>query len=134
MHLISLLMHAKFEGNPITCLRFMTFFCKCAKRRKRKKISNFWRLIFQGWLAWFTSNLVCVLSWYAGTCTVNLVLFGQETKELQAHVKSYSVLRAYIPTLCMHTTFYWAVLHTTVRLDLMMMSTYTDHFKLITML
>ena len=37
MGLIFLLMHAKFEGNLITCLHFMAVFCKCAKRRKNKK-------------------------------------------------------------------------------------------------
>ena len=31
MCLISLLMRAKFEGNPIMCLHLMAVFCKCAK-------------------------------------------------------------------------------------------------------
>ena len=117
MCLIFLLMHAKFEGNPITCLHFMAVFCKCAKRRerkKRRKWATFWRLIFQDQLARFTSDLVSVLSWYAGTCTVNLVLFGQETMELQMCVKSYFLLRVNILTLCAHAP---SARHTTMCLD-----------------
>ena len=90
MSLISLLKCAKFEGNPIIRLHFMVFFCKCAKReekerkkeKKKNEMSNFSRIIFQERLEQFTSDLVCVLSQYAGTCTTNLVLFGQEIMEL----------------------------------------------------
>ena len=93
----SLLMCAKFEENLITRLRFMAVFCKCVKKRrkrkgrkkKQRKWATFWRLIFQEWLTQFTSGLVCVFSRYSSTCTANLVLFGQETTELWTHVKSY---------------------------------------------
>ena len=39
-------------------------------------------IIIQEQLTQFTSDLLCVLSQYAGTCTANLVWFGQETTEL----------------------------------------------------
>ena len=78
---------------------------------------TFWRLIFQERLAWFTLNLVCVLSQYAGTCTANLVLFGPETTELRTHVKLYFVLHVNMLTLCTHAPFSWAAQHTTMCLD-----------------
>jgi len=52
-------MGAKFEDNAF---KFYGSFLKCAKRRKKKKMSDFFRLISQKWLARFTSDLVCVLS------------------------------------------------------------------------
>ena len=55
-------------------------------------MSNFLKAYISGMAGMITSGLVCVLSQYAGTCTVNLVLFRQETTELRMHVKSYFVL------------------------------------------
>jgi len=118
MCLISLLMRAKFDGNLITCLHFMTDFCKHAKRRKGKR-ATFWRLIFQEQLAQFTSDLTCVLSRYAGTCTVNLVLFGKETMELRTCVKPHFVFLVNILPLCAYAPFSWAAWHTTMCLDLL---------------
>jgi len=91
------------------------FFCKCAKRsrKKRRKWATFWRLIFQEQLAQFTSDLVCVFSRYAGTCTAILLLFGQETTELRMCVKSYFVLRVNVvcarPDFLGRTTHYSTV-------------------------
>ena len=106
------------------CIACYGSFCKCAKRKKKrekkkpKKMSNFlWRLIFQEQLVRFTSDLVYVLSRYAGTCTANLVLFGQETTELRMRIKSHFVLRINIIMLCAHVPFSWAAQHTTVCLD-----------------
>ena len=47
------MIRAKFEGNPIMCLRVMEVFCKCAKRKKRekkkpKKMSNFLKAYISG--------------------------------------------------------------------------------------
>ena len=97
MCLISLLMHARFEGNLIVHLRFMAVFFanvwqedkkeefnKKTKNKKIKKTSDF--LKAYEWLAWFTSGMVCALSWYSSTCTENLDLFGQDTMELQTCV------------------------------------------------
>ena len=121
MCIISLLMCAKFEGDPIMRLHVMAVSSRCAKKRRRKrkrrKWTAFWRLTFQEQLAQFTSNLVCVLFQYANTCTVNLVLFGQENTELHTCIKSYFVLHVNILTLCTHTPFSWAARHTTVCLD-----------------
>ena len=54
-------MHAKFEGNPITRLRFTAVFCKYAKRRTKNKeneqlfkglyFRNSWRDLLQIWYA-----------------------------------------------------------------------------------
>ena len=96
-----------------------SFLQVCKKKKiKRRKWATFWRPIFQELLTRFTSDLVCVLSWYAGTCTANLVLFGQETTELWTCVKSYFVLHVNILTLCAHTLFSWAARHTNVCLDI----------------
>ena len=66
----------------------------------------------------FTSDLVCVLSQYASTCTANLVLFGLETTELQMRVKSHFVFHInIILTFCVHAPFSWAAQYTTVCLD-----------------
>jgi len=61
MHLISLLMHAKFEGNPITCLRFMAFFASVRKEEKERKLATFEGLYFRdGWhdllQIWYVSS------------------------------------------------------------------------------
>ena len=50
MWLISLLMRAKFEGNPITCLHFMQV---CEKKKKKKKKRDFLKAytVFQEQLA-----------------------------------------------------------------------------------
>ena len=37
MCLICLLMHAKFEGNPVTRLRFMAVFLQVCEKKKKKK-------------------------------------------------------------------------------------------------
>ena len=86
------------------------------EKKKRRKWVTFcnWRLIFQERLTWFALNLVCILSQYAGICTVNLVLFGLETTELWTHVKSYFVLRVQIFTLCAYALFSWTTWHDTL--------------------
>ena len=93
------------------------FFCKKKIKKKWRKWTICWGLIFQEWLALFISDLVSVLSWYAGTCTENLVLFGLEITQLQMGIKSYFALCVNILTLCTHTPFSWAAWHTTICVD-----------------
>ena len=50
-----------------------SFFASVRKEEK-KEMSVFLKALLQERLAWFTSYLVCVLSRYAGTCPVNLVM------------------------------------------------------------
>ena len=62
---------------------------KKKKKKKTKKINDFlkaYTCVFQEQLARFTSDLICVLSRYASACTANLLLFDQETTELQTRV------------------------------------------------
>jgi len=58
MHLISFLLCAIFEGNPITHLRFMAVFWKFAKRRKKmKKMRDFLKAYISG-----TAGAICFRS------------------------------------------------------------------------
>jgi len=120
MHLISLLMCATFEDNPITTFCFMAVFASVWKKKKKKKTSDFSKAYISG-----ITGTICFRS---GMCSLpicwhlhrNLVLFGQETTELRTCVKSYFVPRGNIITLCTHAPFSWATRHTTVCLDCLM--------------
>ena len=60
-------MCAKFEGNPITCLSFMAVFCKCAKRKgrkKTKKMSNF--------LKAYISGMADAIYFRSGMCSLSI--------------------------------------------------------------
>jgi len=105
------------------------FFASVQKEKEKinkwRKWATFCRLIFQEWLARFTSGLACVLSQYPGTCTVNLVLFRQETTELQMHVESYFFLRVNILTLCTRTPHFLGP-HDTLQCILVVIFYYWD--------
>ena len=110
------LMCAKFEGNPITCLRFMVFLQLREKKKSMNKWANFWR---QEWLAQFTSDLVCDLPWHARICTVNLVFLRQQITGLQTNIKIYcALLFVSIYSHSVQPHFIWAAQHTTMCLDM----------------
>ena len=98
---------------PSLCIKFAFYSCffKCAKEENTKKKikGTFWRLISQEWLAQLnsTSDLVCVLSWYASTCTVNLVWFQREITEKWMRIKSYFVLHVNNAHVVHVRTFSW---------------------------
>ena len=80
----------------------LKFFASVQKEGKNlKKMSNFWRLK-NGWhnSLHLGSGKFSLL--IAGTCTVNLVLFGQEITEVWTCIKSYIVLHFNILVLHAH--------------------------------
>ena len=96
---------------------FYGSFLQVCEKKKRKKTATFWRLIFQEKLVWFASDLVSVLP-ICRHLQVNLVLFSQETTELQTCIKSYFVLRVNIHSCCACTPHFFGLhKHTTVCLD-----------------
>ena len=70
------------------------------KEEKAKKMSKFLNAYIQEWLAQFASDLVCVLSRYAGTCTANLIFWSRD------HV----VIHVYKIILCF-SCYYTHVVH-----------------------
>ena len=102
MHLISLLMCAKFEGNPITCLHFMALFSKCAGRkiRKSEELSVFLKkkaLSQKSSVICFRSNLCSFLTWQHLYSKFSLV----QTRDHRA-TNGYFVFHINILMLCMH--------------------------------
>ena len=65
MCLISLSMHAKFEGNLITRLHFMAVFCKCVKRRKENKIKK-----MSDFLKAYISGMADMIYFKSGMCSL----------------------------------------------------------------
>jgi len=102
------------------CILWQFFLQVCKKKKRKKKLRSLWRFIrISGAPSaiCFRTSILYVLSQYAGTCTTNLVVFGQDTMELQTCEKSYFVIRVNILTLCTHVPFSWVTRHTTACLD-----------------
>ena len=113
MCLIFLLLCTKIESNLNTGSCFMTVFSQTWIKNKNKEVSNFLKACISGMASKLTSDLVCVISQYAGTCTTNLVLLRLEIMEPLMLKKLHFVLCINVIRLCEHALFCWATRHMT---------------------
>jgi len=78
-------------------------------QKEEKKEMNVFLKAYISRMAGVIYFISCVLSQYAGTCPVNLVLFGHETTKLRTRIKSYFALCVNIRARAIflgHTTHY----------------------------
>ena len=118
MHHVSLLMYAKFEGNPITSLRFIVF-CRCVKRKrkirrkrsKKEKMSKFLKAQMAG-VIYFRSGMFSPL-----ICQYLHSKFGAVRTRDHRATNMHKIILCSSCMLCTHAPFSWAARYTTVSLD-----------------
>jgi len=118
-------MWAKFKGNLIMHLNSRVIICKHAKiqrktwkkEKKIKKMSDFeGSYIPQKWLVQFTSNLVCVLSWYVQAPAQQIWSCSDKRSRSYKRAQNRTLFFMLIHSGCVHAPFPWAIWHTTTYL------------------